>query len=517
MSSQISMINDSRLANEVSQEHQAVITSDAKNNSTISNVATESIDRWTGEVAHTESGDPNIAGNPVPDSESTQIPQAAAQENSGLFRIIRKYASVSDLLRFSGAIAVAAAMGLFLLDGINVVNDLQRFLTMLGLTGALMAAGLLISTLLKEQRGSRVFISLALLSVPVNFTVIGALLYSVMPLDSLALNYPGYAHWQAGSASDLLLAVTAGLAVLVPVIWFGFSVLARSARNMLSLALITSCAILLVPLRGELLSSAMAIGTTLLLWITCRRYSSKSLALRTTEGKFAIALLFVAPIIVAVRSLFFYDVDGFLLVTLSVGFLVYCRQLLSSRDKPGLLSSALTLLTSAAILGVVVSSGDLLLNFLPAVWGAFSIAIVLLLLSKDLLRVSPNPVLTGVISFIFAATSIFVLVASAVFSSAMTLPVTLVLIAVFAYGIYFRAKCAALISGTGLLALLSMNASVLLWHAQSLWSAALATGWWGVAGIGVLSIIAGSMIDRAGTMVTLKAQSAKPENVESSS
>ena len=106
----------------------------------------------------------------VTDTEEDKVANeqsTVSDASPGFFEIVRRYASLSDLLRLSGAVTVAIAMGLFLLDGIEVVNDLQRFLTMLGLTGALTAAGLAMSVFLKEQRGSRVFISLALLSVPV--------------------------------------------------------------------------------------------------------------------------------------------------------------------------------------------------------------------------------------------------------------------------------------------------------------------------------------------------------------
>lgn len=468
------------------------------------------------------SAESQVADSEKPESKQSVVSASAAQDStveateqgnvqpskqsSGFFEIVRKYASVSDLLRLSGAIAVAVAMGLFLLDGIEVVNDLQRFLTMLGLTGALTAAGLAMSMLLKEQRGSRVFISLALLSVPVNFTVIGALLYSVVPLDSMALSYPGYAHWQVSSVSDLALGLAAGLVVLGPVIWLGFSVLARSARSWLSVALIASSAILLIPVRAELWSAGLAIGTTVLLWLVCKRYSSDSLALKTTEGKLAITLLFVAPVIVAARSLFFYDVNGVLILVLSAGFFVYCRQILAGLAKPGALSAALTLLTGAAILGVCISTGDLLVNFIPESWVLFSVSIGLLVLSNDLLRVSPNPVMSGVIGLIFAGVSTLALVATTIFWSGMTLWVALALIAIVAWGSYFKVRLVALLGVIGLAGLLSLNAAELLLHVNTMWTTVLMTGWWGVAAIGALAIIAGSMIDRAGTVVAVRAE-----------
>lgn len=450
------------------------------------------------------------AVTPVTDTEENRAASLQAPEptdtSTGFFEIVRQYASVSDLLRLSGAIAVAVAMGLFLLDGIEVVNDLQRFLTMLGLTGALTAAGLAMSVLLKEQRGSRVFISLALLSVPVNFTVFGALLYSFMPLDAKALSYPGYAHWQVSSLSDLTMALMAGLAVLTPVIWLGYSVLARASRSWLSAALIASSAVLIIPVRAELWSAALAMGATVLLWMACRKYASHSLALKTTEGKLAVALLFVAPVIVAVRSLFFYDVDGVLILALSAGFFVYCRQLLSGIAKAGVLSSALTLLTGLSMLGLCVAAGDLLVNFFPTPWVVFGTSLGLLALTIDLQRVSPNAVMSGVIGFVFAGLSALALVAITVFWSGMTLWVALGLMSIAAYGAWFRNNLVALIGVIGLLALISLNAAELLFHAKTMWSTVLMTGWWGIAALGVVAIIAGSMIDRAGTVVKVRSQ-----------
>lgn len=431
-----------------------------------------------------------------------------AAKSTGLFEIVRTYASLSDLLRLSGAIAVAVAMGLFLLDGIEVVNDLQRFLTMLGLTGALTAAGLAMSMLLKEQRGSRVFISLALLSVPVNFTVFGALLYSIMPMDAMALNYPNYAHWQVGSMADLGLGLLAGMAVLGPVIWLGYSVLARASRYWLSIALLASSAILVVPVRGELLSAGLAIGATVLLWLYCRRNSADSLVFKTLEGKLSVALLFVAPVIVAVRSLFFYDVDGVLVLTLSVGFFVYCRQLMGGLPKHWLLSATLTLLTAAAIIGVCLASANLAVNFIPDTWVMFATSLGLLLLTNDMLRVSHSPALAGVIGLLFAGVAILGLVATTVFGSGMTLWVALALAAIIGYGSWAKQYALVGIGAIGLLALISLNAAELLFHAQVMWLTVLKTGWWGIAAAGALAIVAGSMVDRIGTVVRVKRQEA---------
>ena len=513
MSSQISVNTNPPLPDESSQEVQAVSTTRE-----VTYVTESAYD-----TAPYTSSDGNENDNRASCTDSQET-KAEAKETTGFFEVIRKYASVSDLLRMSGAIAVAVAMGLFLIDGIKAANDLWRYLTILGLTGALAAAGLAMSVLLKDQRGSRVFITLALLSVPVNFTVIGALLYSIVPLDAMALNYPGYAHWQVGSFSDLTGALVAGFAVLGPVVWLSFSVLARSARNWLSISMVASCAVLLIPVRAEFWAAGLAIGTTLLLWLNYKRHSENSLVLKTTEGKLAVALLFVAPVIVAVRNLFFYDANGMLILALSVGFFAYCRHILrtfnkneagntgsdqsapdnNERNKPGVLSAALTFLTATAMLGVCLTACNLLVNFLPEAWALFIASIGLLLLTNDLHRVSPNTFLSAVISLIFASLSTVALVVITVLSSGMTLWVALALITIVAYGSYFRIKQDTLIGVIGLLTLIILNAAELLSHAHTIWSAALLTGWWGIAAIGALAIIAGSMIDRVGTVVKVK-------------
>ena len=88
-------------------------------------------------------------------------PTECEEKKSGsMLEMVRKYASLSDLLRYAGVVFVAVAMAMFLIDGSAHFTDLQRFLTMLGFTGALTAGGFTMSILLKEQRGSRAFICL---------------------------------------------------------------------------------------------------------------------------------------------------------------------------------------------------------------------------------------------------------------------------------------------------------------------------------------------------------------------
>jgi len=83
------------------------------------------------------------------------------------------------LLKFIGAGVVAAAMALFLLDGIQVNNDIQRFLTILGFGALLTASGLAVNHWLTDRVASRLFIGLSLAAVPVIASVLGGLIFSL--------------------------------------------------------------------------------------------------------------------------------------------------------------------------------------------------------------------------------------------------------------------------------------------------------------------------------------------------
>ena len=100
---------------------------------------------------------------------------------------ILKIASFSELLRIFGACAVLASMSLFLMNGWSEGNDIQRYLKLLAQTGLLTLGGLALSVGLKEYKGARLFYGLSLVSVAANFTILGALIYSMVQWGSKAV------------------------------------------------------------------------------------------------------------------------------------------------------------------------------------------------------------------------------------------------------------------------------------------------------------------------------------------
>ncbi|OED35796.1 hypothetical protein AB833_29290 [Chromatiales bacterium (ex Bugula neritina AB1)] len=450
-------------------------------------------------VHDAESAGDNLQQQPCRSDEVASSPGVGKK----FYHLVRRFASVSDVLRILGALAVASGMGFFLLDGVQVGNDLQRFYTSLGFAALLTTAGLVMSMLLREQRGSRVFIALALLSVPVNFTVFGALIYSVAPLDSLLNNYPQFAFWHAPSAASLVFAAGAGLAVLVPVVWFGLSVLARPARRWLSLALVLSSAVLLVPLREEMWAAALAFSAVVIVWFSYRRNGRDELALKTLEGRFSLALLFAAPVIVIARSMFLYQVSGFLVLTMCTGLYLCTRQLMTSRRAGSVSAMLLTVGTAAGIALVTLSSFDLLINFIPEYWVAIVCGVGALVLTADLVQTGTSRLTACRVAALLVTLVSLALVANAIMalSGVIAIASVLILLVTITYGYYNKLTAICWIALAAIVAILTINA-------EALWNNVAATGWWGIAVGGCVAILAGSILDRAGTVVQVESSHA---------
>ncbi|MBT8441752.1 MAG: hypothetical protein KJO76_05135, partial [Gammaproteobacteria bacterium] len=109
---------------------------------------------------------------------------------------VKNFATVSEALRILGAAVLLSSMSMFLLQGWNEGNDINRYLMLLAQTGLLAGAGFAMSHGLGEAKGARVFFGLALISIPANFTILGALLYSVIQWDGGLTTYPSFATWQ---------------------------------------------------------------------------------------------------------------------------------------------------------------------------------------------------------------------------------------------------------------------------------------------------------------------------------
>lgn len=445
----------------------------------------------------------SVSGNVVSKKSSSAGEKTA---RSRLFYLLRRYASFANALRLFGAVAVGLAMVLYLIDGLRLTNDLGRFATMLGMTVGLMTCGFLVSVILGEQRGSRVLIGLGLLSVPVNFTVFGALLYSYFPFDQAHAHYPGFAQWQLGGVYELLVALIAGGVILVPAAWLGFTVLARAERLRLSLFLVLSGVCLIVPVRTEIFSTIFACAAVAIAFAAYRFRAGNSLVFKTLEGKFALALLLLAPLIIAVRSLYLYAHSGVLPLAVSVALHFVFNELHKERVGGSVFRAIVAL--SLAITALCISMTFMLFvrNFFAGDWMVVMSMLLLLGLANNMAETKPEQYLSQCLAV--ALTAIATIGITVIALGSQSLPVLLtcvaVLIVLLVRGLMYQQHP---IVGFGTIGLATVGLS----NANEIWHVASATGWWGIAAIGVITIVLASLLDRNKKLVELQPETETSE------
>lgn len=264
------------------------------------------------------------------------------------FSFIRHFPS---LLRIAGTGALLIAMYSFLVKGWENGNDIIRYLLMLGHTGIIAAIGLASGHWLKESKGARLLLTLAVVSVPANFAILGALIYSKTALLSYVV-YPHLVTWSVDSLSTAVFTTVGALVVLIPATLLGFTVLARSVSKKLSILFLLSSAMLLIPVRDPQIIGILALGLTLAIIAFGRNIARGQTSLQTTEGSTALFLQLVPLSILLGRSLLLYSVDTFLLAILSGAIFVILRQsslVLTGRSKLRITMEGLSILPAITI------------------------------------------------------------------------------------------------------------------------------------------------------------------------
>lgn len=261
-------------------------------------------------------------------------------------------ANLPNLLRILGTGVLLIAMYSFLAKGWQSGNDAFRYLMMLGHTGILAAIGLASGHWLKESKGARLLLTLALVSVPANFAILGAFIFSqTTPVD--IHQYPTYVAWSVDSLSAALLTSTGALLVLVPVSLLGFAVLARQMSKTLTGLFLVSNAALLLPIRDPHWIGLLVLVLTAFCIAFTRKTSQQHIAARTQEGITALGLQFLPLAVLMGRSLWLYSADLLLMTILSITVFLILRQMtkyLAAESRLRKVSDALSLIPALAIL-----------------------------------------------------------------------------------------------------------------------------------------------------------------------
>ena len=330
----------------------------------------------------------------------------------GLMRSLRNVATLSEALRILGAGIILVSMSVFLLQGWDEGNDIRRYLLLLTQTGLLGMAGFAMSHLVRETKGARLFFGLALVSIPANFTILGALLYSVFQWDAGLTTYPGYAEWRIDDIANIGITTCAAMLVFVPVTLFCFAVMARHSAKFLSMHFLLLNALLLLPVRGSFAAGTVALAGVLYALFVVSRLTKENPALKTGEGKFALATLFIPMGIILFRSTYFYAVDSLMIAMVGTVLFLAARQVSQFPDRSAGLATLLELVSWPLALIVALALADAFAPLIASGLEASVFSAAYALLALDVARRTSSRMLAraiaGSVSIFVAASFTFV-------------------------------------------------------------------------------------------------------------
>ncbi len=429
------------------------------------------------------------------------VPSRAGPRVDNVLQSLRNFATLSEALRILGASVLLASMSVFLLQGWNEGNDVRRYLLLLMQTGLLTAAGFAMSHGLKEAKGARMFFGLALVSVPANFTILGALLYSVFQWDGGLITYPGYATWQIDNVASTGITMAGAMLVLLPVTYFCFAVMARHSARSLTLHFVILNALLLLPIRSSLTAGTIALlGVVYALHVTAL-LAGKDRALKTGEGKFALTALFIPLGIILFRSMYFYRVDALLVAMVSLALYLAARQASLFPGRSDRVALMLELVSVPIALSVAISLSDAFSPMLTAALEAPFFAAIYTALAFDLLRRTESDKLArliGVSVSVFVATSF-------IFSAAFSPSAGTAILALAAGGLL-------VLAGVAQRSVIAISAGVLTMVAavsfglDDIVRLIKASGWIELAIFGAVAITLASVLERHGVAIKVRVE-----------
>jgi hypothetical protein len=315
----------------------------------------------------------------------------------GITQSVRNFATLSEALRMLGAAVLVASMSVFLLQGWSEGNDIYRYLLLLTQTGLLAAAGFAMSHGLRETRGARIFFGLALVSIPANFVILSALVYSVLQWDAGLINYPDYALWQIDTLAGTGLTLGGAMLVLVPITLLCYAIMARRSARSLSLHFILLNTLLLLPIRGSLAAGTIALVGAVYALKVVAKLTRNDRSLKTGEGKFALASLFIPIGIILFRSMYFYQIDSLMVAMVSMALFLSARQVSLFPDRSPKVALALEGLSVPVAFAVAWSLTDALVPIISHALSGPVFATVYTLLTMDILRRTESTKLTKII------------------------------------------------------------------------------------------------------------------------
>lgn len=429
--------------------------------------------------------------HPVSNSDASMEHQPSCTKHETIRRILVG-------VKLIGAAIVASAMGVFLFEGIETVNDIQRFFSILAFGAFLTTLGLSVNHWLQDRVVSRLFIGLSLVSISVIAAVLGALTYSLTDAAT-ALSLPNLVTWKLVDTTHLLIALPLGFAVIAGIAAFGFRVLARVESLWMTPTMVASSALLLIPTRLELpivLLVALAIGGLI---VVVKKAAVNPVSFRTLEGRWALAMLFVPPAIMVARTLALYQTNLVMALFAAATSFAACRYWLQHTEVKSWQNIAAALGTF--IIGSVAVSlaHEIVAPYIPAVlsgnqansfaplWAAAS-----LLLALDVARKMPTGFVIRLINSIVCLLVVGHVLFTAAFANPQFLSSALMLLTVIGFMCKYMAK--RWYVEVTILTIVLVQISAM--NIDSILNVAMSSGWWGLAAMGTATLVGGAAIER---------------------
>lgn len=215
---------------------------------------------------------------------------------------------ITSLLRWSGSILIVLSAVSFLIQGAENILPSYRYWVALIFILLLCGCGFVCAYVLRETKGARIFFGMAAAFLPVQVSQVSAMIYGYLQGGSEPLQTP-LSWWQYGDVSLSAIAINVLLTALVslPVVYGGFSILARKFRSRLGLAYGAANMMLLLPFRDVIWMELFIAGALFWLRKVDGKMSQDSV-MRLPEGIAARALLWV-PILIMIGRSFLYSVS----------------------------------------------------------------------------------------------------------------------------------------------------------------------------------------------------------------
>jgi len=230
--------------------------------------------------------------------------------------------TIAMRMRWAGTLILLVAAGIFMLQGLSGILPIYRSWVILLLSLLLTAAGGLCGFVLKDVKGARVALGLAIAMLVAQFSQVGSFM-----LDQFAPDLWGNKALDfmiLPTASNIWLSVIATVVTALILSFYGFSVFARRHAKTMTLMFVFLCSFFFIPTRdNDLMSSYLFFATFAAAFFDFRKLQPDSV-MSLKEGQIARMLLF-SPLFVLLARSFFYPTSSMASAVLftSVGILFH--------------------------------------------------------------------------------------------------------------------------------------------------------------------------------------------------